>query len=163
MKATTYSTLVWPSLEFATMAWDPHQQYLINSIEMVQRRAARWVKQEYSMTTSVTAILNNLEWNILSKRRQFSRLTIFFKFLHQDPPVTRIPQHFLPTTLTHYTWHNHHLHYIPPSTSTTVSSQDNYWLDNIIESDTLQHFILSLKSHDFNWHSGLDPINIITL
>ena len=73
----------------------------------------------YSMTTSVTAILNNLEWNLLSKRRQFSRLTLFFNFLHYDPLVIRIPQHYLPSTLTHYTQHTHHLHYIPPSTSTT--------------------------------------------
>ena len=101
VKATAYSTLVRPSLEYATMVWYPHQQYLINSIEMVQRRAARWVKQEYSMTTSVTAILNNLEWNLLSKRRQFSRLTLFFKFLHQDPPVIRISQHYPPSTFTH--------------------------------------------------------------
>ena len=86
---------------------------------MVQQRAARWVKQEYSMTTSVAAILNNLEWNLLSKRWQFSRLTLFAKFLHQDPPVIRIPQHYLPSTLTHYTQHIHHLHCIPPSTSTT--------------------------------------------
>ena len=72
---------------------------------MVQRRAARWVKQKCSMTTDVTAILNNLECNLLSKRRhaQFSRLTLFFKFLHQDPPVIRIPKHYLPSTLTHYT------------------------------------------------------------
>ena len=82
VKATAYSTLVRPSLECATVVWDPHQQYLINSIEMVQLRAARWVKQEYSVTTSVTAMLNNLEWNLLSKRWQFSRLTLFFKFLH---------------------------------------------------------------------------------
>ena len=71
----------------------------------VQRRAARWVKQEYSMTTSVTAILNNLEWNLQSKHQQFSRLTLFFKFLHQDPLIIRIPQRYLPSTLTHYTRH----------------------------------------------------------
>ena len=47
VKATTYSTLVQPTLEYATMVWDPHQQYLINSIEMVQQTTARWVKQEY--------------------------------------------------------------------------------------------------------------------
>ena len=36
VKATAYSTLVRPTLEYATEVWDPHQQYLINSIEMVQ-------------------------------------------------------------------------------------------------------------------------------
>ena len=39
VKATAYSTLVRPTLEYATVVWDPvnpHQKYLINSIEMVQ-------------------------------------------------------------------------------------------------------------------------------
>ena len=36
VKPTAYSTLVRPSLEYATVVWDPHQQYLVNSIEMVQ-------------------------------------------------------------------------------------------------------------------------------
>ena len=37
--ATAYSTLVRPILEYATIVWDPYQQYLINNtvyIEMVQ-------------------------------------------------------------------------------------------------------------------------------
>ena len=92
LKATVYSTLVWPTLKYATVVWDPYQQYLLNSIEMVQWRAARWVKQEHSTTT-------NFEWSLLSK---YSRLTLFFKLLHQDPPVIRIPQHYLPSTLLHY-------------------------------------------------------------
>ena len=33
--------------------------YLINGIEIVQQRAARWVKQEYGTKTSETSILNN--------------------------------------------------------------------------------------------------------
>ena len=41
VKATAYSTLVRPTLEYTTAVWDPYQQYLINSIEMVQQRAAR--------------------------------------------------------------------------------------------------------------------------
>ena len=65
MKATTYFTLAQPTLEYATVVWDLHQQYFNQQyIEMEQQKAARWVKQEYSITTSVTAILNNLEWNL---------------------------------------------------------------------------------------------------
>ena len=41
-KETTYLhiTLVRPTLEYASAVWDPYQQYLINNIEMIQRRAA---------------------------------------------------------------------------------------------------------------------------
>ena len=31
VKATTYSILVRPTLEYATVIWDPYQEYLINN------------------------------------------------------------------------------------------------------------------------------------
>ena len=76
-KETAYITLVRPLLEYASAVWDPYQQYLINNIEMIQRRAARWVKQDYRLTSSVSDMINNLQWTTLQKRRRFSRLTIF--------------------------------------------------------------------------------------
>ena len=36
-------------LEYANVVWDPYQQNLIDNIEMVQCRAARWVKQDYRL------------------------------------------------------------------------------------------------------------------
>ena len=40
VKVAAYTTLARPILEYANVVWDPHQQYLIDSIEMVQWRAA---------------------------------------------------------------------------------------------------------------------------
>ena len=42
VKATAYTTVIRPTLEYAVAVWDPHQQYLIDSIERIQRRAVRW-------------------------------------------------------------------------------------------------------------------------
>ena len=105
MKATAYSTLVCPILEYATVVWDRYQQYLINNIEMVQRiqRAARWIH-----CLNVASIV----------------LILFFKFLHQDPLIIRIPDHYLPSILSHCTRLTHYLHYILPSTSTTYFQDD---------------------------------------
>ena len=81
VKETAYITLVRPILEYANVVWDPYQQYLINNIEMVQRRAARWVKHDYRpryrLTSSVSDMINDLQWITLQKRRMYSRLTIF--------------------------------------------------------------------------------------
>ena len=137
----TYSTLVQPTLQYANVLRDPYQQYLINSIEMIQQRTARWVKQEYNIATSVIVILNNLEWSLLSKRWQYSGLTLFFKYLHQDPPgrpVIRIPQlafsalHIdsLHTAHSPSTLHlTIHIYNIPPSKRVSSPGQlASYWL-----------------------------------
>ena len=49
---------------------------------MVQRRAARFVKSRYKRTDSVTAMLDELGWPILSKRRKDARLILFYKIIN---------------------------------------------------------------------------------
>ena len=131
MKVTAYSTLAQPTLEYNTVVWDPYQQYLINSIEMVQWRAARWVKQEWSITASVTAILNNLEWNLLSKRRQYSRLILFLKFYIKTHLLSEYHNIISPPSwlITHGTLTIYTTYYIPPSTSKTYF-QKSFFLRN---------------------------------
>ena len=156
VKATAYSTLVRPTLEYATAVWDPYQQYLINSIEMVQRRAARWVKQEYSITTSVTAILNNLKWNLLPKHQQYSRLTLFFQVFM---PRFTCYQYIIcpPHALTHYMWHTHHIHYIPPSTPITYF-QKSFFPRTITSTDWNSLPDNIIKRHFGSFHPFLEII-----
>ena len=45
-KRLAYVTIVRPNLEYATAVWDPYRQEQIDSIETVQRRAARFIKRD---------------------------------------------------------------------------------------------------------------------
>ena len=53
-KEKLFNTLVRPHLEYAATVWDPHISKQKHSLEMVQRRAARWVTNRHHNTSSVT-------------------------------------------------------------------------------------------------------------
>ena len=79
-----YTHLVRPLLEYALCVWDPYLAKDINAIEMVQRRAARWVTSNYDWRSrkSISSTLENLQWQSLSQRRQTSRLKLFYKAVY---------------------------------------------------------------------------------
>jgi hypothetical protein len=79
IKTLAYSTIVRPKLEYAASVWDPHTIKDIRTLEMVQRRAARWVLGRYNNTSSVTDMMKTLKWDTLQSRRQASRLTMMYK------------------------------------------------------------------------------------
>ena len=53
-------------------------------------RAVRFVKGDYSRTSSVTAMLADLEWNTLQQRRMQSKTVMLYRVVHQlvSIPVT---------------------------------------------------------------------------
>jgi hypothetical protein len=80
IKVQAYLTLVRPHLEYASSIWDPYTSTLIKKMEMVQRRAARFARGCYSREPgTVTALLQDLEWQSLEIRRKLNRLAIFYK------------------------------------------------------------------------------------
>ena len=57
-----FISIVRPLLEYGSAVWDPYLQKDIQSIKMVQRRAARWVKSDYWYNSSITSMLEDLQW-----------------------------------------------------------------------------------------------------
>ena len=85
VKQQMYYALVRPLLEYASSVWDPHTTSDIHKIEMVQRRAARFVIGNYSKTSgTVTNILQQLNWPTLEQRRKESRLINLYKIQHEN-------------------------------------------------------------------------------
>ena len=78
-KETAYKALVRPTLEYCSTVWDPYTAKNINVVEMVQRRAARWVLNRFNRKDSVTAMLSTLKWKTLESRRTIARLSMLYK------------------------------------------------------------------------------------
>ena len=61
VKQSAYLATVHPSLEYASVVWDPYHNIRIEQLEKVQQRAARWVVNNSSCHSSVTAMLQHLQ------------------------------------------------------------------------------------------------------
>jgi Reverse transcriptase (RNA-dependent DNA polymerase)/Endonuclease-reverse transcriptase len=81
VKITTYKTLIRPVLEYGAVVWDPHQLYLQDKLEAVQRKSIRFVCNNYQQLESVTAMRTMLVWPTLAERRHVFRLTMLYKLV----------------------------------------------------------------------------------
>ena len=82
LKSTAYTTLVRPQLEYASTVWSPHPATNITKLEAVQCSAVRWTTQDYQRTSSVTHMIQDLNWRTLEQRRIDSRLIIMYKIAY---------------------------------------------------------------------------------
>lgn len=84
LKSKAYLSFVRPLLEYASSVWDPSYTTLVHSLEMVQRRGARFVHgvRRYDPTVSVSHLLKGLNWTSLHHRRRERRLRFFHKIVH---------------------------------------------------------------------------------
>ena len=82
IKERAYFGLVRPQLEYCASVWDPHTATATYAIERIQRRAARWVLHRYHNTSSVTDMLDTLQWRTLQCRRTDSRVIAMYKMVN---------------------------------------------------------------------------------
>ena len=93
VKASSYLTLVHPIMEYAASVWDPHHLNDIQALEKVQRRAARWVMNDYSWYSSVSAMLHSLNVGLVDYKHSIKPHTNYLHYLfhlifsqHKDSP-----------------------------------------------------------------------------
>ena len=82
VREAAYKGLVRPILEYGSSVWDPHYEGLIDDLEKVQKRAARFVTRNYTYEKgSMIGILKKLKWESLQKRRKDNRIILLYKGL----------------------------------------------------------------------------------
>ncbi|CAH1245543.1 Hypp7506 [Branchiostoma lanceolatum] len=81
-KELAYKALVRPIVGYACCVWDPHTTGNTNKLEKIQRRAARFVLNRHRNTSSVSDMLDQLQWVPLQDRRRSIRLTMLYKIKH---------------------------------------------------------------------------------
>ena len=112
-----------PILEYGCAVWDPHHKNDIESLEKIQKRAARFVTGNYDLHHGSTKFnMSKLQWKPLEERRACNKLNLLYKskkgfidlppsqFLKENPrkplnfaiPASSVDSHlysFYPNTL----------------------------------------------------------------
>ena len=73
-KQSKLCTHIEPSVE--------NQKELKSQIEMVQRRAARFVMSDYNQQSSVSLMLQKLQWQSLNERRAHSKTIMLYRIMN---------------------------------------------------------------------------------
>ena len=109
VKEIAYNTYVRPQLEYCALVWHPWQDKLSYKAERAQRAAARYVLKDYGVTSSLTEMLNTLNWQTLKSRIIKSSLILLYKTKYQLVAVdhsylteTRNLNFFVPYIMTKY-------------------------------------------------------------
>ena len=74
--------MVRPIIEYCSTVWGPNTNEYVNTVEMVQRRAVRYITNRYRKTSTVTSMLDHLKLESLEARRAKTQLTMLFKIIH---------------------------------------------------------------------------------
>lgn len=76
MNPGAYTSVIRPKVEYAITFWDPVNQKNIKSLELKQKRAARFVCNDYNCRSPgcIKNMIKALEWESLQDGRKTNRL-----------------------------------------------------------------------------------------
>jgi hypothetical protein len=81
VKNLMYTSLVRPVVEYSSPVWNPSEEQQICQVEQIQRKAARYVFNDYRDRSpgAVTNMIDTLQWDFLACRRTKASLILLYK------------------------------------------------------------------------------------
>jgi len=130
VKVKCYETYVRPILEYCSTVWAPHTLQDCQKLETVQRRMARFIFNDYSYTSSVTRMLQDLHWATLKQRRTQAKLITLYKIVHN---ILYVPtNNILIQTTPSYPIRNHHTHHFVVPSARLESYKQSFFPSTIV-------------------------------
>ena len=131
-----------PILEYGSSVWDPHSILLQDELEKIQKRAARFVTDNYVdyEIGSMTGILKQLKWESLKKRRKDTRLIMLYKGLKG---AASIPTNDLVPPIRHTRNHHSLAFQIPMSGTDTCIYKSSFFPQTIRDWNLLTDSLIS--------------------
>ena len=81
--------VVRPILEYASSVWDLWTKTKTDKIEAIQRRLARFVRNDYSTYSSVNQMLESLKWDTLCERRARAKVIIMCRIMKEQIAIPK--------------------------------------------------------------------------
>ena len=78
-----YKTYVRPIIEYASPVWDTNNKNVIQKVESVQRKAARFILNDYNKDSSVSKMIKKLNLDSIELRRKVKKLKLMHSIASQ--------------------------------------------------------------------------------
>jgi len=115
---------------------------------MAQRQSARFVHNDFRRTSSVTRMLNNLQWPTLETRRHHAKVLMLYKILNN---IITVPHDHLTTSALATRGHDYRFIQLTRTNTYLNSffpSTIRLWktLSSVMDSSDLEHFKVNLDN-----------------
>lgn len=111
VRLLAYTSIIRPKLEYACSVWDPCTKINIDALEMIQRKAVRFIFSKYRATDSPTLLLKKNGIPTLQIRRKMLRLK--FMFLLKNDKLSMQPDSYIKPSTARLS-RNRHLQSLTP-------------------------------------------------